>query len=311
VVHANRLHAVNNVAQSLLRRPFFRWGVLALCVAVMAVYAKALQSVPSAPMDARSPATVSWPSTVVPSSVDWEVFRRSASVARGVAGELGKRFRLAGTFFSFSEAGGGDENFCKAILDDLQRKEQYLVKEGDNVADAVQIVRIYRDRILLRRGGQEEELWLSFNAGGGPGGPGSGPQVLTSLTAAPAIEENRFGKRVGEARWVLSREALMNYYSELMDDPERIAALYVSMKPEYAEGGSIAGYVLDMQGEKEFFEAAGLQNGDIVRKVNSLQMSSQKRAEYFIGEFAKNRLNAVVLDVERGGQNRKLIYLIR
>ena len=103
----------------------------------------------------------------------------------------------------------------------------------------------------------------------------------------------------------------MNYYSELMDDPERIAALYVSMKPEYAEGGSIAGYVLDMQGEKEFFEAAGLQNGDIVRKVNSLQMSSQKRAEYFIGEFAKNRLNAVVLDVERGGQNRKLIYLIR
>lgn len=230
-------------------------------------------------------------------------------MASGSAGELGRRFRLAGTFFSFSEAGGGDENFCKAILDDLERKEQYLVKEGDSVADAVQVVRIYRDRIVLRRGSQEEELWLSFTAGGGPGGA-AGAQPLNAIASAPALEENRFGKRVGEARWVLSREALMSYYDELKDDPERIAALYVSMKPEYMDG-AIAGYVLDMQGEKEFFEAAGLRNGDIVRKVNSLQMTNQRRAEYFIGEFAKNRLNAVVLDVERDGRERKLIYLIR
>ena len=306
----DRLHAVSDVTRTFLRDPLLRWGILALCMAVMALYAKALQSLPSAPPDNPSPSSVSWPSAAVPSSVDWEVFRRSAVVPQGVAGELGKRFRLAGTFFSFSEVGGGDENFCKAILDDVQRKEQYLVKEGDSVADAVQVVRIYRDRIVLRRGSQEEELWLSFNAGGGPGGAGSGPQPLGTLASAPALEVNRFGKRVGEARWVLSREELMNYYDELKDDPERIAALYVSMKPEYVDG-AISGYVLDMQGENEFFEAAGLRNGDIVRKVNSLQMSSQKRAEYFIGEFAKNRLNAVVLDVERDGQDRKLIYLIR
>ena len=294
----------------LWRNPMLRWALAALCGLVAAAYATVLRKIPSAPAGGSTIAIATWPAAGLPSSVDWEVFRRGAVAAPGVAGELGKRFRLAGTFFSFSEAEVGDGNFCKAILDDVQRREQYLVKEADTVADGVEIVRIYRDRIVLRRGGQEEELWLSFSGPQGASPSRQGSEALGALTAAPALEENRFGKRVGETRWVLSRQALMSYYDELREDPERIAALYVSMKPKYADG-SISGYVLDMQGEKDFFEAAGLRNGDVVRKVNSLEMTSQKRAEYFIGEFARNRLNAVVLDVERDGQSRKQIYLIR
>jgi len=55
----------------------------------------------------------------------------------------------------------------------------------------------------------------------------------------------------------------------------------------------------------------GLQHGDVVRKVNSMRMTSQRRAEYFIGEFVQGRLGAVVLDIERNGQPTKLVYLIK
>ena len=55
----------------------------------------------------------------------------------------------------------------------------------------------------------------------------------------------------------------------------------------------------------------GLRQGDVVRRVNSLHMTSQKRAEYFIGEFVKGGLGAVVLDIERDGRPEKLVYLVK
>ncbi|MEI7782138.1 MAG: hypothetical protein WCJ18_09475 [Planctomycetota bacterium] len=54
-----------------------------------------------------------------------------------------------------------------------------------------------------------------------------------------------------------------------------------------------------------------VREGDVVRKVNSMIMTSQKRAEYFIGEFLQNRVSAIVFDIERDNKPQKLIYFIR
>ena len=287
-------------------------AVLGAGAVVIGIYACLFLSLPRQLMGNASPANhFQWPN---PSSIrenDWSVFQSLRSdTPPSSSGPLAARFRLAGTFFAFGDAADTSNSYCKAILDDLQKKEQCLVSEGDDLG-GVRVSRILRDRIILLGPAGEEELWLSF-AGGR-----SGSNVLSSAgTAAPgsgqlpSLEENRFGKRVGEGRWVLSRDALMSYYREVKEDPERLASLYVSMKPDYKEG-SIAGYLVDPEGEQEFFKATGLQNGDIVRKVNSMNMISQKRAEYFIGEFAKNRMSALVIDIERGGQAKKLIYMIR
>ena len=252
-----------------------------------------------------------WSEPVQMEKNDWSVFQPlQADAPPSSLGPLAARFRLAGTFFAFGDTIENSNNYCKAILDDLQKKEQCLVSEGDDLG-GVRVARILRDRVVLLGSAGEEELWLSFVGGhsdsntlssAGMTAPGSGE--------LPALEVNRFGKRVGEGRWVLNRVALMNYYREVMEDPERVASLYVSMKPDYKDG-AIAGYLVDPEGEKDFFRATGLQNGDIVRKVNSMNMVSQKRAEYFIGEFVQSRMSALVLDIERQGQPRKLIYMIR
>jgi type II secretory pathway component PulC len=84
----------------------------------------------------------------------------------------------------------------------------------------------------------------------------------------------------------------------------------MSLKPDYKDE-EVAGYYLEAEGEGEFFKAVGLQEGDTIRKVNSMLMTSQKRAEYFISEFIRNRVNAFVLEVDRNGKEEKLIYLIR
>ncbi|MBI2441731.1 MAG: hypothetical protein HYV35_10210 [Lentisphaerae bacterium] len=255
---------------------------------------------------------------VVPSPYDWPQIDEPALSFNGLTfkqlvveplaaslGPLAKRFRLAGTFFAAS----GHQQSRKAILDDLAKKAQYLVAEGELLEPSILVVSIARDHIVLRDGSTDEQLWLSFSGG-------AKPEAKAGQMAAAAIQEQadktlvRFGKRTGERRWVLQRDQVLRYYQELLNNPDRLAKVFESLKPVYRTG-KIAGYTLDIEGEGDIFQAFGLRQGDIIRQVNSLPMISQSRAEYFINEFVKDRVNAFVLDIERDAQPEKMIYLLR
>lgn len=252
------------------------------------------------------------PAAEIPADA-WLTIRAAGRQSAG-EGPLAEKFRLAGTFFLYDEASetGESQERRRAILDDLSAKSQIIAQENQEV-DGYLVTRIEEDRVRLQRDGVEYELALSFSAvsTSSPAGQSAATKEGNlSMEDMPALESNRFGKRVGENRWVMKREELLRYYAELLDDPERIANVYASLKPDYKDK-EIEGYYLDTEGEGDFFRAVGLQEGDVIRRVNSMRMVSQRRAEYFITEFMKNRVNALVLDVERGGAEQKLIYLIR
>jgi type II secretory pathway component PulC len=221
-------------------------------------------------------------------------------------GSVARRFRLAGTFFAV----GLNQHSRKAILDDLQKKEQMLVSEGDLIDSESVIHAIRSDRVILRRGSMEEEILLCFTANPGTNGQQGAYSSASTADKSSIGLENRFGKRVGDKRWVLTRAALMDYYKEVLNNTDRLAKVYDSLKPVY-QGNNIAGYTLIVEGEGDMFNAFGLQQGDVIRQVNSMPMTSQTKAEYFIAEFVKNRVNGFVIDIERSGKKEKLIYMIR
>lgn len=239
----------------------------------------------------------------------WKLFRSGAPLAPPApAGALSARFRLAGVSWTLSEDRRSGPEHRFAILDDLQTQQQFLVNEEDWL-DQVRVVRIESESVVLSDENHEETIFLAagtLTSGEKPaaGGP--------AAEAVKILESNRFGNRVGETRWEISRQAVLDYYQEMMDNPERLAALFMAMEADRDEAGKVAGYRVNMDvGEKEFYTQVGLLQGDVVRKVNSMRMTSQRRAEYFIGEFVQNRLGAVVIDVERNGEEKKLIYLIK
>ncbi|MBU0679084.1 MAG: hypothetical protein KJ626_13335 [Verrucomicrobia bacterium] len=287
-----------------------RWILLLVALAVCAVFLWEYSTLPSSPIQAAHAVEVlSWPETPDFSEADWNVFRKRGESDTQEADSLARRFRLAGTFFSFTSGNTSTEKTLrKAILDDLEKKKQFLVSEGDPIEE-YEVARIYSDRVVLRSGGVDEVLRLSF-MGGSVQAEKARKDAPRTFEEMPALETSIFGKRVGESQWVFKREALMEYYDEVLNDAERLADLFMSMKPDYTEG-VIAGYYLETEGEKDFYDAVGLREGDTVRKVNSMRMTSRARAEYFIREFVNDRVNAVVLDIERGGEEQKLIYLIR
>ena len=255
---------------------------------------------------AQSTVTLAWPAPPLDADVllDGAVFKKRVSEQPAVnLGPLARRFRLAGTFFAI----GGNQQSRKAIIDDLQRKEQQLVAEGDLLDQSVSVVSIFPERIIVRAGGVDEELRLSFAKNRPlPGVTNQNDQ----MTAAASEMLNRFGKRVGETRWVLKREELLKYYAELLNNTDRLAKVFDSLKPVY-RADKIAGYTLIVEGESDMFSAFGLKQSDVIRTVNKMPMISQSRAEYFIREFVNNRANGFVLGIEREGKPQQLIYLVR
>ena len=245
--------------------------------------------------------------------IDAQALRFDGTIFKKQAGEqitanlgpLARRFRLAGTFFAASSY----QKSRKAIIDDIQKKKQCLVAEGDNLDQNILVVTIFRDRVVLRDGNNDEQLWLSFVGGDKPTTTANRPGSDITQGQADATLV-RFGKRTGEHRWVLERSAVLRYYQELLNNPDRLAKVFESLKPVY-QTGKIAGYTLDVEGEGEVFRAFGLKQGDVIRKVNSMPMISQSRAEYFINELVKNRVNGFVIDIEREAKPEKMIYLVR
>lgn len=245
---------------------------------------------------------------------DWSCFRNRDGDGGGSPGTSGKRFRLAGTFFSYLDDG---QTVRKAIMDDLKDGVQKIVAEGDSIAD-YRISRVMKDRIVLRYGETEEQLLLSFQRGE-PGRAGTeqpgGSAGGVGQAGSGAEGSDRFGgQRVGENRWVFQRQSLLSYYQELRDNPERLVKVFDSLRPVYNANKKIEGYQLKVEGEKEFFSAVGLNEGDVVRKVNSIPMTSRSRAEGFIKQFVSDKASAFVMDVERNGKSGKterLIYQIR
>ena len=236
----------------------------------------------------------------------WSVFRTSEPLSTGeVPGS--HRFRFVGAFF-IEDAGG--ETRGRAVIEAAGRREQFVGGAGGAVEEAT-VEKIFLDHVILRVGASTLELWQEF--AGSPVTTGLATTVSNALGAvATILATNKFGGvQVRDNRWEFQRKPLLDYYQELLDEPERMVAVFDSLKPVRNKDNKITGYVVGMEGEKDFFDAAGLRNGDVVRKVNSLDMTSRRRAEYFIDEFLKNRVNVIVLDVEREGQSSKLIYQVR
>ena len=253
--------------------------------------------------------SIKWPDAVQITPKQIQAISSTSPIATSTASI--SRYRLAGTFLQFSDAPGEEQRL--AILDDLELDRQHLMMEGDRDG-GLEVVKVEENRVEILHQGIRKILELSFQETTAPSvvlAKKEEDKETIRFESMPAIETSVFGKQVATNQWVFQREALLGYYNEMMDNPERLAKLYMSFMPEYNDEDKIKGYELNPQGEDQFLTHMGMLEGDVVRKVNSLEMTSQRRAEYFIGTFARDELNAVVLDIEREGKAQKLIYMIR
>jgi len=193
------------------------------------------------------------------------------------------------------------------VLSYLPENRQEIVSEGTLIG-GVRVKRLFEDRIVLEKDGKEGVLLL----GGSTAGVMRSYLADTPIPGSLALGRTRFGEQTGDGVWTMEKSALMVYYEELLEAPERLLQVFDSLRPLYSpDGAAIEGYVLQSVGESDFFEAVGLREGDVVRRVNALPMTNRGRAEFFLRQVVEDRLSAVVIDVERGGETKRLVYQLR
>ena len=219
--------------------------------------------------------------------------------------DYGELFRLAGTFMTLSPTG---VEHPRAIVQIVSTGQQRLMRVGASLAEGVTLRRIQTDHIVLATGDGDVTLLLNgaqtaatTESDAVGGGGTSGEEDAARFLA---------GRRVSEQRWHFTRDGLMAYYGELRNEPARLLDVFDSMKPVRNAEQKITGYRLGIEGEKFFFDAIGLREGDIIRSVNSLEMTNRGRAEALIEAFVRGSMNTVVLELERGGGTTEQIYLV-
>jgi len=228
-----------------------------------------------------------------------------------------EQFQLAGTFQIYENEDGSTEELkttrSLAIIDDRGTGRQLRISTGEKLGPFL-VTSIEVNQVSLEHDGHVFVLGLSGEVATRSSTfepDAEEPVVIKRLEDMPALETSRFGKRVSENQWVIDRKEVFSYAEEIMGNPYRATQLFRSFAQTAKQEGEEAGFKINMKGETNFFGDMGLGNGDVIRKVNSMQMKTQIRAEYLVREFMNSRMSAVVLDVENGGETRQQIFIIR
>jgi hypothetical protein len=224
------------------------------------------------------------------------------SIAVVARGGVADRYRLVGVMLQ-----AGVPARSVAFIEEKAKGRQRRLRVGEALEPSVTVKSIASTEVWVSGPAGEECLRRDGQRAMDPAGSPVGVEVGGSGGVSEGLE--RFGgARTGTNSWRFSRGAILEYYQELLDRPERLVKVFDSLAPVYDASRGIEGYRVTIEGEADFFEAVGLREGDIVRSVNSIEMTNRRRAENLIRRFTQNDLDLVIIELDRGGQRLKQIY---
>jgi len=183
-----------------------------------------------------------------------------------------------------------------AAIEDAAAHRQDLYRVGDAIAGAT-VAAIDWDRVTLQRGGVEEVLELA--------------RPESTDTAAPTID---VPVRTADARDDRIRQTSANAFvvdrRELTGAADNMSALMTQLRAVAEErDGRPAGFRLFRIDDDSLFRRLGLQNGDVVQRVNGNAIADPSALLGFLGRLKTEP--RVAVDIVRGGTPRTLVYDIR
>jgi general secretion pathway protein C len=192
--------------------------------------------------------------------------------------------RLVGTV-----AGGGEFGF--AVLEEKSSSAQNLYRIGDLLPGGAQLVGIERYAITILVGGTTRQLGVQEDVPTGAAQAG-GPAV-----AAGGVRE------VAANHWLIERakiDAALASLPQLLTQARLI--------PNFT-GGKADGFRLLSMKPDSFFSEIGLQEGDVLRRINGVEVNDPQN---LLKAFEQLRNEAAInVDLQRRAQSVTLAYEIR
>lgn len=187
----------------------------------------------------------------------------------------------------------GDKRGVFAIVEELASKKQALYRLHEQILDLGEVADIQRDGVVIRQGNLEEWLELGLTEKLG---------VPVNSTAAPPSTPSPQAPGA-PLRKVLDRrevELAMNDLPKLMTQARAMP---------YMLNGAVNGYRIDYLAPASFYEKIGIQTGDILQRVNGVDIRDPGTMLNLLQQLKNERV--VKLDMVRNNQPSTVTYELR
>jgi general secretion pathway protein C len=195
----------------------------------------------------------------------------------------------------------GTSNQLFAIIEDLSKRGGQAVYQVGDTVQNVLITAISRDCVVFNNGGRSEELCFQRD-----GVETKGPQSQSARPAPSATaqtEDDTGILRVDSATWRVSREMIVEQLGNFGN-----LSTQARMMP-YMVQGQPQGFRLLQVVPDSMLQKIGLQSGDILQKVNSLDINSPAEALQAFQQL--NNESTVRLEILRQNRPTTLTYELR
>jgi len=192
-------------------------------------------------------------------------------------------YRLIGTIEGASFAG--------AVLEDASGQAFYRLNE--KLPDGSQITNVQRDKIALKRAdGSTTEIQVVDDT----------KIVNVSKPVVPVVSGGGV-RRLSEGKWMVDQR-------EVTASTENVNQLLTQARAlPYVEQGKTIGFRISEIMPGSLYEKIGLQNGDVIQKINSQDVDDP--AKFFQMYQSLKEERNISIDLMRGGQRQTLNYEIR
>jgi general secretion pathway protein C len=196
---------------------------------------------------------------------------------------VAKKVALLGTVF-------GHQGGIMAVLEDLSTKKQSLYRMGEQIPSVGALSTIEKNRVLFREGKQEEWLELALNQHVISSAPGIAIPAAVPRPSAPQ-------------RRILDRREI----DAVLGDPTRL--LMQAQAVPYLTNGKLDGFRLYSVIPLGFFEKIGLQNNDVLQRINGVELRDPGMLLSLFQQLRNER--TIHVDLVRNTERQTLTYEIR
>lgn len=192
----------------------------------------------------------------------------------------------------------GPRNHTFAIFEDQTTRAQVLYREGETLTPGVQLIQVGWDRVTLDRAGKRETVLL-------PREPSSSSSSASITPVSTASQDAQDGVRqVAPDTFHIDRREVDHAVSHLSELFTQVRAV-----PYAPQGGVTEGFRLFSIKPDSLIERIGLKNGDIVQRVNGVEITDPSTAFTLLQDMQGR--SQIRVDVLRNKQPTTLSYEIR
>ncbi len=179
-----------------------------------------------------------------------------------------------------------------AIIEDQAARRQALYRIGDPVLEVATLARVEWDRVILSRDGGEEVLEISSRRG-----------KDASPAGGAASGSNERIRKTADNKYLIDRRELESTVANINEVFTQARAV------PYFENGRTVGFRVFAIKPGSVFEKIGLQNGDVINRVNGVELTDPTKAISLFTELQNE--GHIAVDLQRNKQPKNFSYEIR